>query len=238
MSDIGVDALAAGLAGVSLGPPTAKGPHESLVAMLRLGGLRRNPVCGDGNCAYYAACGSLDERWLVSRGISRLESAGHSQADVRLQHTVRGLVVDWLQREENAEHRFVGCSEKELEWDEAGQRWKPIPPPPASAVAAHRRDGTYADTPILRALAEVLRCVIVSLDSSRLFDRVPVFTCGQRQTLKLKSWRTIAPLLARGESLATDLPTIVIVNNGLLGPGSHFDATARDPSSCQTAVHR
>ena len=39
------------------------------------------------------------------------------------------------------------------------------------------------------ALAEELRCKLVSLDSSKLFDRVPVFTAGSAQSAVLNSWR-------------------------------------------------
>ena len=220
-----VDALADRLASASIasaaaGARVSRGPHASLAAMLQLAALERLRTAGDGNCAYYAAAASLPEKALDSVGLRKIEHAGQSRAatpaDLRLQRELRSRVTDFLQLAESADHRMVGASEEK--------------PPPAATMEVHRRDGTYAQTPQLRGLAEVLRCCIVSIDSAALYDRVPVFTCGQRQTVKLKSWREMAPAIARGESIApagTALPTIVIVNNGDSGPGGHFDATAR-----------
>ena len=105
-----------------------------------------------------------------------------------------------------------------------------VQPPTAAAMEVHRRNGTYAQTPQLRGMAEVLRCCIVSIDSAALYDRVPVFICGERRAVQLRSWREIAPVIARGESIApaeSGLPTIVIVNNGESGPAGHFDGTSR-----------
>ena len=209
--DDDVDELADSLATASLtpvqAPSNAAGVHASLGAMLRLGGLETVHATGDGNCAYHAACICLEAAHLRSLGLWRAPN------EMRLQREVRGRVVDFLQRDESAHHRFVGATGTQ--------------PPPPSAMEAHRRDGVYAKTPQLRGLAEVLRCCMVSIDSARLFDRVPVFTCGRQQSLALRSWREIAPSLARGESLAEGMPTIVIVNNGQDGAGSHFDATRR-----------
>ena len=236
--DDDVDDLAASLASASLGGPPAPrrasqgGPHASLEAMLSLAELVRRRVAGDGNCAYYAACASLDPDHLRTLGFRAIEhgaggASSATQSDLRLQREVRGRVADFLQRPENAHHRYVGTS-AQLLWDEASQKHVAAPPPPASAMDAHRRDGEYAQTPQLRGLAEVLSCCVVSLDSDKLYDRVPVFTHGQAKTLRLRSWRDeVAPILRRSESLVDAMPTIVIVNNGRSDAGGHFDATAR-----------
>ena len=91
--------------------------------------------------------------------------------------------------------------------------------------------GVYAQSPQIRALAELLSCTIVSLDSSTLFDRVPVYAVGDPQTVRLKSWASqLAPVIKR--RAATKLrdavgaqPIVVVINNGSLGAGGHFDAT-------------
>ena len=218
-------AVAVGAAAIVSNSTSTK-PHSSLDDMLRLGDRIKISIAGDGNCAYHACCACLDETHLKSLGLWAVTQAGRSQSDMKLQREVRKRVVDFLQKDENKEHRYVGVSSDELEWDAASNRWKPIPPPGASAMEIHRSDGTYAETPQLRALAEVLACCIVSLDSKALYDRIPVFTKGKRQTLQLKSWRVIAPTLREpGGTFAAGMPTIVVVNNGLTGPGSHFDAT-------------
>ena len=228
-----VDALADLLASTLVSgspsqPSSTAMPHASLQVMTDLAALVISRVAGDGNCAYHAACASLSETHLCELNLWPVQGGGHSASDMRLQREVRQRSVDFLQRDENKEHRVVGTSERNaFRWNEETQRWF-APPPPAVSLERHRRDGTYAQTPQLRAMAEVLRCVLVSLDSSRLHDRVPVFTCGQRQSLKLRSWREeIAPALSRGESLAPGLPTIVVVNNGRSDAGGHFDATLR-----------
>ena len=171
--------------------------------------------------------------WLYEHVAARRSSA--SANDMKLQLTVRHRVVDWLQLDENAEHRHVGTFDGELEWDEARGAYVAPAPPPASAMEQHRRDGVYARFPQLRALAEVLRCQIISIDTARLYDRVPVFTPGRRQTLQIKSWReTLAPMIcqsrtaptaasAAGGPRAGGLPVVVLLNNGQTGGGSHFD---------------
>ena len=218
-----VDDLADGLANVSLTSTSKKGPHPSLASMLSLGSKSKLPVVGDGNCAYHAVAASLPEAHLLALGFWSVERGGRSNSDQRLQLALRARVVEWLKLTTSEKHRFVGSGDST--WDEKAERWVSPPPPTASSMDRHANDGTYAEMPQLRALAEVLRCCIVSLDSRALFDRVPTFACGQRQTLKLKSWREVAPAIAAGESLADDLPTIVIINNGCVGPGSHFDGT-------------
>jgi len=237
--DAEVDGLAERLARTSLGasvstgsqdaPQPAARPHGSLQAMLELAALAVSPVAGDGNCAYHAACACLSEPHLQNFALWPVEQGGRSPSDMRLQRELRRRCVDWLQLEQHSEHRVVGTSERNsFQWDEERQKHVPPPPPPASTMDAHRRDGKYAQTPQLKAMAEVLRCVIVSIDSSRLYDRVPVFTCAQPQTLKLKSWRAeVAPVLSRKQSLSREasVPTIVIVNNGRSDAGGHFDAT-------------
>jgi hypothetical protein len=151
-----------------------------------------------------------------------------SESDMRLQSELRRRAVDWLQLDQNAEHRVVGFSAAPLHFDEASGKHVAPPPPSAASVEVHRRSGTYAEAPQLRAIAEVLRCSIVSLDSRALYDRVPVHSCGSPHTLTLRSWRAqLAPTLARGESSHPDGPTIVIINNGVRGPCSHFDGTRR-----------
>lgn len=90
--------------------------------------------------------------------------------------------------------------------------------------------GVYGQVPQVRALAELLSCTIVSVDSSTLFERVPVFTCGERRTVRLRSWSAdLAPLLlARQREVASSdepRPMVVIVNNGGQGAGGHFDGT-------------
>ena len=212
------------LAAASPSPPTQptanRAPHASLAAMLRLAALERLRVAGDGNCAYYAACASLPEVSLRSVGLHKLEHVGRSRAatkaDLKQQRSLRARVTDFVQLPESANHRWVGASDEE--------------PPTAAAMEVHRRNGTYAQTPQLRGMAEVLRCCIVSIDSAALYDRVPVFICGERRTVQLRSWREMAPVIARGESIApaeSGLPTIVIVNNGESGPAGHFDGTSR-----------
>ena len=108
------------------------------------------------------------------------------------------------------------------------------------ALAGRERDGRAnrarleADVAAPLALAEVLQCQIVSIDGSRLFDRVPVFTAASDQSVTLRSWKDdLAPMLKRSKGVAdasdtdTGPPFVVIVNNGLMGPGGHFDATVR-----------
>ena len=65
----------------------------------------------------------------------------------------------------------------------------------------------------------------MAIDSLHLYDRVPVYCAGRRQTLRLRSWRDIAAAIKRGESIEPGLPTIVVVNNGRVGAGSHFNGT-------------
>lgn len=228
--DAAVDDLSSLLASTSLGPP-AKGVHPSLEAMLALARRRKLRVAGDGNCAYHASCACLPEAHLRSRcSLRAVEHAGKgssaTHSDLQLQREVRQRVVDFLQLPASAHHRFVGTNE-DIRWDDDAQAYVSPPPPPASAMERHRRDGTYAQTPQLRGLAEVLQCCLVSIDTSALFDRVPCFTHGQSKTVKLRSWRDeIAPVLARGRSLVEGMPTAVILNNGRLDASGHFDGTA------------
>ena len=205
---------------------SANGPHRSLAEMLRLADLTRSRVAGDGNCAYYAACASAGPRLLESLGLWALEhvAAGGcgrpSASDLRLQCELRKRVADWLQRDENAEHRRIGT---EGEWDEAAGEWRTPPPPSAASVERHRSSGCYAQTPQLRGLAEVLGRTLISIDGGALYDRVPVFTPGERRTVRLRSWRReVAPDL-RSKSP----PPLVIINNGALDASGHFDGTRR-----------
>jgi len=162
-----------------------------------------------------------------------------TQSDLRLQHKLRARAVGWLQRDESAEHRHFG-SAGEPQWDEASGRYVPEPAPAVSAMEPHRVTGTYARTPQLRAIAEVLGCTLVSLDASTLFDLVPVFTAGSNATVQLHSWRDVlAPPLAaqRGSPAplaAAASPVLVIISNGQLGDGGHFDSTRPMDTAAQT----
>ena len=251
--------------GIHDGSSGTSRPHSSLTAMLSLAALEVLRVCGDGNCGYYAAVaslGTLDPAALRAIDLWELQ---HAQAaaqgrggmptpdDYRLQEELRRRCVEWLQRAEHAHHRYVGTSSAPLVPDEQHPgRFKTPPPPVASAMEVHRRNGTYATMPCLKAMAEVLKATIISIDSSKLYDRVPVFVPEQpTKTCQIRSWRTqLAPqLLARASSSssvssaasssegATASPpgrrsqlserVIVIVNNGQQGAGGHFDATVR-----------
>lgn len=234
--DASLDALTAQLAGTRIAsspsqPSTSAGPHASLESMLALAGLMRLRVAGDGNCAYHAACASADDEMLRNIGLWPVEhsvtgSASATPRDMKLQLLLRQRTTDWLQLADNAEHRRTGTFEGELEYDEASGRYLLPPPPPAEAVQVHRRTGTYAAFPQLRAIAEILNCTIISIDSQKLYDRVPVFTVGQRQTCKLKSWRQqLVPIIRQARDEEGGRAVLVILNNGLMGPGGHFDAT-------------
>lgn len=221
-------------------------PHESLATMLQLALLVRNSVCGDGNCAYYAAAAAAGAEALAALRMRPLDHAGTSEpsaSDMKLQKELRRRCVDWLELDDNAEHRHHGTTEEVPEVDPATGRYREMPPPPASAMQRHRTTGTYAQPPQLRALAEVLGRTIVSLDSAHLYDRVPVYTPGHGSTLRVRSWRRqLAPVL-RAEALAGETAegggkaprqTLVLINNGQLGSGAHYDATKRRPLSTPT----
>ena len=238
------DVLIVGAASAS----SASKPHASIQGMLSLAKLEVLPVAGDGNCAYHSSCaalGELDEAKLRSLGLWRVEHATKparpvaTPEDLRLQAVVRGRCVDFLQRAESAEHRVVGSSMATPVPDlQRPGHYEAVPAPPATAMEKHRRTGVYATVPLLRALAEVLDCVIISIDAMNLFDRVPVFIPGTQKTVALMSWRTqLAPLVAQhrphrwGGSGAAQRLAIVIINNGRHDAGGHFNATrtsARD----------
>ena len=226
-----MDELSSQLSGLSVSSPalSENGPHKSLAAMLALGNLERLKVCGDGNCAYYAAAAAAGPELLEAAGFWALGHAGSSStptdSDLRLQHELRQRVVDWLQQPENAQHRYAGTSEAEPVFDPATGKYEGESPPPASAMERHRATGTYAQTPQLRALAELLGRPIVSLDTAQLFDRVPVHSPGG-PTARLRSWRRqLAQTLAEGAT--SPPPPLVVMNNGRLDAGGHYDATRR-----------
>ena len=214
---------------------TNQGVHTSLASMLQLAGLQQRTVCGDGNCAYYSAAASAGgdamqrlRLWPLEHTTSRT-SRTPTRRDLDLVKELRRRAVDWLQQPENEVHREVGFSEDRLQWDDAKGGFKPPRLPSAADMEVHRRDGTYATTPILRALAEVLQCRLVSIDSSRLFDRVPVFSPSTSQTVRLRSWRDeLAPAIRDRHTTHNGTaapPLVVIVNNGQMGPGGHFNGT-------------
>lgn len=230
----------------SVSASTSSRPHTSLASMLRMAGLRRLSVAGDGNCAYYAAAATASSTTLQSARLWPLQHARASQRggfsqvtprDLKLQREMRRRVVDWLQQPENAEHRHVGFNDAKLKWNARLGKYCEPHLPSARAVSEHRRDGTYANSPALRGLAEILKCRLVSLDSSKLYDRVPVFTAASQHTVQLRSWNDeIVPVLRgepyswrRASPLEQRLPLLVIVNNGQSGNAGHFDATTHGP---------
>lgn len=241
--------LTASLEAASLSPsapplPPFRGAHASLGAMLGLAQLEPLRVAGDGNCAYHASCAGAGAALLEAAELWPLEHASPAggrpatASDMRLQRKLRERCVDWLQLDESAHHRHFG-SASEPEWDEAAGRYRPEPRPPASAMEPHRSTGTYAQTPQLRAIAEVLGCCVVAVDAATLYDRVPVYTAGRKQTVQLRSWRDqLAPALAarRGSPAPGACPVIVIVGNGQLGGGGHFDGTRRVDTAVPTGA--
>ena len=259
--DTSVDSVLAELATASLNiredaaPQLVRGAHASLDAMLRLAELRKLPTAGDGNCAYHAGLAGLDDADALARlGLQRLEHPGTSRgataSDLKQVVQLRGRCVDWLQRDESAEHRRVGTYAGPLVRDEASGEYIMPPPPPATSLEPHRELGVYAQAPQLRALAEVLQCTIVAVDSSSLFDRVPVYAPGRKQTVRIRAWSTqLVPLLLAQRGRPTGHPPdppvpaagggrersaaaehgangiVVIISNGRTDAAGHFDAT-------------
>ena len=193
------------------------------------------------NCFFYAAGFAIGPQRMMARDLWPVEHPGQGLSkatvnDLRLQLLMREQCADWLQLDANAEHRRVGSDPRKPVWDPATKIYLPLPPPPQSSVERHRAAGVYAQSPQIRALAELLSCTIVSIDSSTLFDRVPVYAAGDSQTVRIKSWeRELAPAI-RGQGGSGDAPLgaqplVVVINNGSLGADGHFDATCRSSSS-------
>ena len=211
--------------------------------MLRMVRLRLLGVQGDGNCAYYAALGGLDAPTLAALGLPRLDHLGTqlppTVRDLQVVGVLREHCTDWLQLDAHAEHRRVGTFGGDIYESAPGSYVMP-PPPSASSVEPHRALGTYAQVPQLRALAEVLQLGLVTIDMSTLFDRVLAYTPGRKQTVRLSSWssaiapcilalRAGTPLTPEQRQLVGANGIAVIVSNGRLDAGGHFDATARLP---------
>ena len=208
--------------------------------MLSLASLEVDRVRGDGNCCYYAVAGGMDGDALHSRQLWELQHRGSTSppGDLRLQSKLRELCVNWLQRPENAWHRAIGTSSELVQANKDNpNRYTGPPPPAASMMDPHRQDSTYANMAILKAMCEVLDVTIISIDGRTLYDRVPVFNPGQpTKACHVRSWRTqLAPLLKKRASSSMhrfqtgteflSKNVVVIVNNGLVGKGSHFNAT-------------
>ena len=122
---------------------------------------------------------------------------------MKLQDELRSRVVAWLAKAENAEHHCMGWSTAPLECDESVPTTFKTPPPSLpSEMDVHRKSGTYATVPCLRALAEILHCIIIFLDSSSLFDPC---RCSCQERRRRASYAPGAPS-SRRCSAATPAP--------------------------------
>ena len=216
-----------------LHPRSSHPYHRSVLRTTRIAHCNacpRRPRKGFGLETVTAHTSALGEPAVRALRLWPIEHAGAgvraTPSDVKLQHELRTCTVAWLQKAENAEHRYMGWSIAPLEPDEADPSKFKTPPPPSSAeMSVHLKSGTYAAVPCWRALAEVLECTIISLDSSASSTAC---RCSRPERRRLASCDPGAPS-SRRCSAATPAPML----RGVASAGGGGDDEQQQPQPRQ-----
>ena len=198
-------AEAATRAATAAAAASCKAAYDSVDDLLDLAGLEAAPVCGDGNCGYYACLEARFEGALAHcRRNARMTSP--TTSDYQIQQNLRRRSVEWLSGPEQAsllKNEKISSAQVEDQLNGRQHRDAPM--------------GTYANGPALRAMAAVeqVHLVVVTTftgpSAGRGFkghgrvvkghptDRVAVYPPNDgRRLARIKSWANdVVPVILR-----------------------------------------
>ena len=187
--------------------------YASVDEMLSLADLEEAPVCGDGNCGYYACLASGSES-VLSHCLRSAPVLAPSREDYEAQQSLRERCVAWLLAPEQAALlRTEKYDAAAVEKQRKGKRQRGGPM------------GVYANGAALRAMAAVEKVHLVVISTftgpsggkgfkghgrvvkGRPFDRVVVYPPNDGKPLRrFKSWANdVVPVLLR-RATGVELP--------------------------------